>query len=173
MSIFEFCAQNGNVLLLKVFCSLGDFKNMFRDQCLLSAAQSGHTEAIKYLLENIPSIDPNFEDENGSNAIRLSISNSHYHTAEVLLNDPRIDPNQKFNKGTTLLHVAAEQNDIELMILLMGKVKYSISVTNDLGITPLMIASQAGMVEMVSYLIQQGADINEHDNKFVFFAFIL
>jgi ankyrin repeat protein len=68
------------------------------------------------------------------------------------------DINAVTDEGENALHVAVRWNDVEAIKLLLAK-GINVSQPGDLGHTPLHEACMAGSLEMVTLLVDNGADL--------------
>ncbi len=72
--------------------------------------------------------------------------------------------NSMTSKGLTPLVHAANVNNIQIIKLFLTKTKVDINIEDQLGNTALIKAAEKGYIEIVDYLINNGADIN-YQNK--------
>ena len=77
---------------------------------LLFAARQGRIDAVRALLD--AKADINAVDSDGNNALTLSILNTHYDLAQMLI-DRGEDPNIAAKNGRTALYSAVEMHDVD------------------------------------------------------------
>jgi hypothetical protein len=77
------------------------------------------------------------------------------------------------NYSIDFLHRAAEYNSTISMKYLIEKVGLDVNKKDEKGYTPLQVAINEGNVEIVKYLIEKDANIEELDPDFYFNAFYL
>lgn len=131
---------------------------------LMSAAENGKLEIVKYLLKNKAS--PNLRNEKGDTAlIRACVTNQ----IEILklLIENGASVHLKNKKGYTPLMKAAERNHVDVMRILIekGAKVNEVKVPNKDLETALHLAVKENSVDAVTLLIQKGANINAQDNE--------
>ncbi|KAH6813692.1 hypothetical protein C2S51_022710 [Perilla frutescens var. frutescens] len=77
----------------------------------------------------------------------------------------KCDAVNDFCVGRRVLHYAAEMGILEICQFLIENVGVKIDVLTDKGATPLQYAVKEGHVEIVEYLIEQGALVDMSDSK--------
>ncbi|KAK6131963.1 hypothetical protein DH2020_034301 [Rehmannia glutinosa] len=157
---------------------------------LCFAAARGYDLLLHHLLRR--GLDPNELDSNGRNALHLATSKG-YLECVLLLLDYGANPNEKDSEGNVPLWdailgkhesvikvlvdngatlssgdvggfacFATKQNDIDLLKEII-KFGGDVTLPNCLGTTALHTAISEGNVEIVKFLIEQGADIDKAD----------
>ena len=124
---------------------------------LLAAAQFGHTEVCKLLLEkgkaNIEETGPE------GTALITAATNGHSSTVALLLpKGARVDAREQ---GFTPLLVAAQRGHTEVCKLLLETGKANVKETTPDGFTPLLSAAQKGHTEVCELLLGNGSDLEE------------
>ena len=157
---FECMGEAGNPFLLQCFLSICDVDKT-KGYPLIAAAQAGHTESIRVLLDS-DLIDPNVVSEDGQCALAVAIMNSHVNSVKMLLDHPKVDVH---NPGFDFLLLAAQQNSVEIFQMIAAKVDNDSwkqwSVTS-----PLSAAIRYEMYDMFSYLLtESGVDVNAKDES--------
>ena len=151
--------------------------NTEEEKKLFSAAERGHTETIKSLLDE--AVDVNAKDHNGSTALHHAALNGHTETVKLLL-DEGADINVKNNYGTHVIHYAAHNGHTEIVKLLLDE-GVDINVKNtEYKATDdpcarssygnyghaLHYAAGNGHTETVKLLLDRGVDMNIKDDRF-------
>ena len=134
---------------------------------LLLAAQEGHTEVVKELI-NAESIEVNKENKtNGAFPLLMAAQNGHTEVVKELINAAGIEVNKE-NKisGTFPLLLAAQNGHTEVVKELINAAGIEVSNENKTtGTFPLLQAAQNGHIEVVKELINAaGIDVNKEDH---------
>ena len=87
---------------------------------LFIAAQNGHTETAKLLLEK--RADVNQAMSNGATPLYIAAQNDHRETVQLLITE-RADVNQAMSNGATPLYIAAQSGHTETVQLLITKMQ--------------------------------------------------
>ncbi|KAG5842672.1 hypothetical protein ANANG_G00180100 [Anguilla anguilla] len=127
---------------------------------LLLAAERGHSEVVRILLQNHARVD--VFDEHGKAALHLAAENGHEEIADVLLSHKAF-VNAKTKLGMTPLHLGAQNGSTGLVRLLVEAHMASIDALSLSKQTPLHLAATSGQLEVCSSLLNMGADINAAD----------
>ncbi|XP_039593324.1 transient receptor potential cation channel, subfamily N, member 1 isoform X2 [Polypterus senegalus] len=127
---------------------------------LLMAAERGHTEIVKILLQNHARVD--VFDEHGKAALHLAAENGNKEIADILLQHKAF-VNAKTKLGLTPLHLAAQNGYNRLVKLLVETHMASIDVLSLTKRTPLHVAALSGQLDVCSTLLNIKADINATD----------
>ncbi|BBB15598.1 ankyrin repeat protein [Candidatus Rickettsiella viridis] len=129
---------------------------------LFRAAETGHTETIKLLLEN--GADINVVTDNKRTPLYVAAENGHADTVQFLLGKKRADANAyayvnaKTKAGSTALHAAAEGGYTVIVELLL-KEKADAKAADKYGFTPLHFAVDSGGYPAIAeLLLAAGAD---------------
>ncbi|TMW57729.1 hypothetical protein Poli38472_014332 [Pythium oligandrum] len=126
--------------------------NEKRPYALLLAAQKGHEEATRLLLQR----GANAESKNM--ALIPAAHFGHLKVVQILL-DFNADQNYSNRKGTTPLMRAAQEGRDEVVHFLIQKGAIASSANNE-GMTALMLAAQRGHARIATMLIKSGSDVN-------------
>ena len=130
------------------------------------AADKGHFEALTLLIEYKANI--NLRLEGDENAVFKSLTGNHPKCAKLLMtNGAEIGKPSK--SGLTELMIAADIGSLEITKSLLDKFN-NINETNHYGETALIRATLRGHQDVVTYLIEKGADKTKRDqlNKSAF-----
>jgi len=130
------------------------------------------TECIRLLKNGISS---NTADDKGLTALMVAASTNKYDIAKLLI-EQGADVNKSSASGLTALHYAALENAVKIAQLLIDNnanleatMRYSSTDGNDseeplvweyIGATPLLIATESGKVDVLTVLIDAGANTN-------------
>lgn len=119
---------------------------------LLLAAQKGHAEIIKIVLEK--GIDINVCDRKNCSALHHAIQNRRVDCSNILL-DEQIDYKIKDSEGNLPLHLAAKAGLLEIVERLL-KLHNVPNAMNKKNRTPLHLACKDGKDKVVSFLLENG-----------------
>uniref|UniRef100_A0A7N0V356 Potassium channel n=1 Tax=Kalanchoe fedtschenkoi TaxID=63787 RepID=A0A7N0V356_KALFE len=155
-----FAAARGDDLLLHQLLRRGLDANELESggrSALHIAASLGSEHCVALLIEY--GANPNIKDSEGATPLWDAIMGKHDHVIKLL-----IDNGAKLSSGDVGHYacVAAEQNDLSL---LKDIIKYGGDVTlpNCWGTTALHAAVSEGNIEIVKFLMDQGADVDKQD----------
>ncbi|MFT7811579.1 serine/threonine-protein phosphatase 6 regulatory ankyrin repeat subunit B-like isoform X1 [Arapaima gigas] len=127
---------------------------------LLLAAESGHVEVVKILLQNHARVD--VFDEQGKAALHLAAEHGHEEIADILLFNKAF-VNAKSKLGMTPLHLSAQNGSNRLVQLLVKTHLASIDALTLNKETPLHLAALYGQLDVCSILLDMKADVNACD----------
>lgn len=180
--IWKLAAENGDLVALAAAVdACGDMHTLIEDGTRLTplhyAAGRGHTEAVRFLVEN--GFEPNATDKFGRTPLYLAVLNHHLDTVRLLL-QRKADPNVCCQCKTTTISKAAEHGDKEIFNLLIeagaawntknldGETPKELAVRNGYGTRwemyerdqreALVEAAESGDLELVQRLIRFGVD---------------
>ncbi|RXM29339.1 Ankyrin-1 [Acipenser ruthenus] len=127
---------------------------------LLLAAERGHTEMVRILLQNHARVD--VFDEHGKAALHLAAGNGHEEIADILLSHKAF-VNAKTKLGLTPLHLGAQNGYCRLVKLLVETHMASIDALSLTKRTPLHLAALHGQLDVCCSLLNMKADVNATD----------
>ena len=121
---------------------------------LYMACQKGCLEAAKFLISRGANV--NKQSFEGFTPISTAIMNNHSFVVYLLL-DHQADISTKFD-GENVIFIAIGLGCLDAVKVLTQRVPDMIHIPNDEGIKPIFHASNLGQAEIVSLLIEQGAE---------------
>jgi ankyrin repeat protein/L-ascorbate metabolism protein UlaG (beta-lactamase superfamily) len=152
-------AQRGDLQRAKTLLAgdpgLVDVKDEANGTALHLAAQAGHEELVRFLVEQGAQVDAG--DNENSTPLDVAAQSGHRAVAELLVAHGA-DVNHRDQNGMTPLHFAAYQgrNDVVELLIANGS---DVSATKLNGSTPLHGAVYYGHTETARLLIEKGAAI--------------
>lgn len=123
------------------------------------AAESGHVEVVKVLLQH-NNIDVNVKDPNGCSPLHMAAQQGHVALVEVLLQHNNIDKNIQEQDEWTPLHMAVHQNHVGVVNALLAK-KVKVDIKNTYNMTPLDIAIKYHHQACITALEAAGGSSND------------
>lgn len=149
-------ASAGHIDVVRALLSKADPNIPDDDYCtpLLSAAEHGHAEIVKLLIDN--HVDKQTIDRTGNTALILAAKNGHAKAVKELL-DAQIDPTIENYLRENALRYAAENGHLEVVRLLIAKMSIA-DVNKRYTNTALNKAARMGHVEIVRTLLEAKAD---------------
>ena len=137
--------------------------DMNNQTALLWAASNGHTEIVKFFITqgvgvNIPSRYPNYIKTNNFTPLDWAISNGHSETIQTLVDAGGIANHVHSLVKKQTLKQLIEANDINSVKILIQHHAKLLNQLDSAGYTPLHYAAFYGKIDLVSYLIAEGAD---------------
>jgi len=151
-------AKTGDVAKIRVLLAadprLVDAKNASGVSPLWLAAQEGHVEASKLLLEKGAVVDR--QDSDGISSLWIAAQEGHLDTVKLLV-EKGAALELKDRGGVTPLWIAVQEGHLAVVKLLVEK-GAAVDTRNSEGATPLMYAAQEGRVEALKLLLEKGAN---------------
>lgn len=132
-----------------------------QETALMYAAQQGHLDIVKILLEN--GADPNLEPRNNEEALIRAVATGQQKVAEELIRyGAKLQ--QTGNLDKTPLHYAAGYGFYYIVDML---IYYGAEIDNTArnNVTPLLLCISAGYPSVAELLIRNGADLNIANNQ--------
>ena len=120
-----------------------------RYTCLMFAAVSGHTDAVRYLA-GLPEVDLNQQSEDGHTALHFAVERKHPDVVQVLIN-MGTDIETKNDKGHSPLHEASISGELTTVKMLV-EAGADVRATDSERTTCLMFAAHSGHTDAVRYL---------------------
>ncbi|XP_067217780.1 transient receptor potential cation channel, subfamily N, member 1 [Chanodichthys erythropterus] len=127
---------------------------------LLLAAEQGHTEVVRVLLQTNARVD--VFDEEGKAAIHLAAEQGHQDIVDILLSHKAF-VNTKTKLGLTPLHLSARTGSARLVRLLVETHQAIVDALSLRKQTPLHLAAISGQLDVCSSLLNLKADITAAD----------
>ena len=125
------------------------------------AAQEGHVEIVRLLLEKGAAIEAAADD--GATPLSIAAFNGNTELVQLLLQQGAMVGGQD-NNGVTPLARGAQQGHVEAVLLLIKQGAVVDSKDNN-GVTPLARAVQHGHIAMIRLLLEKSAMIDTKDNN--------
>ena len=158
-------AASGNVESLRKLVDLlplsVGFRNNFADTPLCLAAQHGHIEVMKMLVEE-KHVHVDDKCNHGYTAFLVAIAQNQQEAAAYLLDhgaDVDAVSNDE-NGGSTALHIAAADGIEPMVRFVIGKNPRLLGNRNLKGNTPFWVAASTGNMAGVKLLLELGSDLN-------------
>ncbi|MFA6303682.1 MAG: ankyrin repeat domain-containing protein, partial [Legionella sp.] len=151
-------------LLLGMDSKLLDITDDKNQTPLLWAAGNGHEQVVQYLLQQgaNTSLASNLvgEKNHNKNPIHYATEYGFINIVKLLITHESYCDIPWGAKALHLVHIAVIKNNLEILKLLLEINPFYINATDNLNRTPLLIATQFGFNEIVSFLLIKGADIH-------------
>eukprot|EP00347_Sterkiella_histriomuscorum_P018106 403346765 len=134
------------------------------------AAKHNFIELFLYILEdlNIPpkTLHPYIDAQNKAQRtpLMLAISKNHMQLTQLLINKGKCDYMKRTHTGTSLI-MAVESNNLEMVKYIRGLDGVQVDQQDESGLTPIYVSCHNGSVEIVEYLLSQGANLNVRGPK--------
>mmetsp|Transcript_13022 Transcript_13022/g.21674 ORF Transcript_13022/g.21674 Transcript_13022/m.21674 type:complete len:246 (-) Transcript_13022:2409-3146(-) len=121
---------------------------------LMYAAEKGHTDTVKYLVEEAGANVHEIENAYGRAAIEMAVSNGHADTVEYLIGQAGA------TVGGRALGSAALNGYTVIVEYLIKQAGIDVDYKDNDGWTALMFAANSGRIDTVKYLVEQaGANV--------------
>ncbi|XP_038207814.1 ankyrin-2-like [Zerene cesonia] len=131
-------------------------QDAFMRTALHYAAEQGHTDIVKLLLDSGSKLDITAGD--GLTSLHIAVIKNHIETVKELLSAGS-HVNYKTHEKMTALHFAASRGYLDLVKILVNSGAYlEARDTNER--TALYLAAGRGHVDVIRYLISSGANVN-------------
>jgi len=148
-------------LLLKNGADINHFEgHHWHRNPLLCACYYNKLDVVSILIEK--GADLNVKNEDGKSPLGIAITHHNYNLIALLLENG-IDPDENIRDSETILVSAAESGNLSLIKILMGKEK---KFRNRGRTGPALIAAaQKGNIEVVEFLLKNGADASQYGSR--------
>ncbi|XP_061380522.1 transient receptor potential channel pyrexia-like isoform X3 [Danaus plexippus] len=165
---------NGHLNCVETILEKGASINMLMPgdvNVLHVAAEYGHLSMLEFLMEYGDGVIKQFinslttPDRRGIGAIHFAVLNNNVKCLEYLISqdaDIRLRTTPSPHKSATPLHLAANRNYVECAKVILNCDKTTILEVNSLGWYPLHSAGHHGSRDVISLLLQEGADLSEY-----------
>ncbi|MFP3025899.1 MAG: ankyrin repeat domain-containing protein [Wolbachia sp.] len=115
------------------------------------AAERGHLDIVKYLVDKEANVDA--QDNDGCTPLHIAAQNSHFDIVEYLINHTKVNVSIKSYCDHTLLHFAAEGGNLETVKYLVGR-GANANARDKWGYTPLHSAAECGHLNIIRYFVE-------------------
>ena len=135
------------------------------DQRLLEAAAEGQLKSVKLLVRQGANL--NARNEEGATPLILAAANGHTRTVSALCElGAKVDATTKHDVSALLAAIMHPKEPNPLVIRALLDMGASIELASDSGVTPLLAACDRGDYDVVTFLLENGANPNvEDDNR--------
>jgi ankyrin repeat protein len=127
------------------------------------AADQGHYDLMNYLIEHSAQISP--RDDEGLTPLHLSVINGHLHCVKLLIEHGAYWNVRDDTGMSPLLHACHEGNMEMVEYLLHPQVGGNVLARNDNGDTALHLATSAGSLDLVKFLLTRKVEINARNKS--------
>ncbi|MFC5283838.1 ankyrin repeat domain-containing protein [Pedobacter alpinus] len=160
---FDYAAKSGNINLLKNLTAKGVKAT---DAALIFASQGGRgssssVEVFKYLVEDVK-LNASYTNKSGYSTLHYLARKPNQEEIISYLLTKGADVNKPNEEGNTPFMIAASGRNLKVLQLLAPKLK-NINAVNNKGESALTLAVNASSPEVVSFLINNGADVKVED----------
>lgn len=157
--IIKILLENNDIIGM----SLVDIVDRMGSYAIHYALSYDNVEAFDLLLKYSKNI--NKIDMRGNTGLHIAIKKKNYYAIKKMLELPNTNLNIQTNIGESPLHVAANYEDVEAMILLLKRTDISVDLIDyEHQITPLMYSSVLNNIQMVTMLLNAGANPEIQDS---------
>jgi len=150
-------AAAGDVACVRFLASQGvdvTTKDSKGNTSLHSAAQNGHLEVVKYLINNTD-IDIECYNQANNTPLHVAAWNDRKHVVKYLINQG-VNLNPKSYNGSVPMHMAAVTGYSEIVSLLLNAGAH-VNAIADNGRLPIHSAARKGQLSIVQRLVEHGA----------------
>ena len=135
--------------------------NFTFESALVKAANSGHAEAVQFLLKL--GVDKDHCNEEGITALMIASKFGHEQVVQALVS-AGANVNIQDNDGWTALIIASQSGHTQVVEQLL-KEKGDVNIQTNDGWTALMKASQNSHTQVIEQLLKEQADVNIQNKK--------
>jgi ankyrin repeat protein len=163
-SILHQCAVSNNVALIVDCLKRGDSLNAFDSSGnapLHIAVEFNSIDSV-WLLCQHPLLNVNLVTANDSKstALHIAADRGHLECVRLLLAHPLINQRISNKAGQLPFHVAVQRDDREVVRAMLDQGSITISSRTDYGTTALHWAASTGNIDLMTFLIHLGADLD-------------
>ncbi|MDH3997358.1 MAG: ankyrin repeat domain-containing protein [Desulfuromonadales bacterium] len=168
-SALIFAAERGFVDIVKLLLSKGaeyNYQNNHDFSALQAASRNGHLEVVKLLVQVGADVD--LMDESGRSALWFAADSDSLELLQYLV-EQGADVNIRSSRNWTPLFSAVKNDSLEMTQYLIDQ-DAKVNIRSQQGVhSPLLMAANSGNVEMVTMLLEAGADpsarLSEHHSR--------
>ena len=142
--------------------TFNDPQNFQTEPELFQAAASGDTAMLSQLLED--NADPDAVDREGFSVLAHAVAADEDEVVQMLV-DAVVNVNARDPHQRTALHIAVEGGNLGPLDILLRTPSIEVDASDENGATPLLLAVQAGVIEMIGDLLEAGADPTLQNNN--------
>ena len=161
LTVLMYAAGNGKDDVVKALINKGANVNatgISGGTALRYAAMGGYSTIVQTLL-SVPQIDIDAKATDGLTALTIAAANGKHDVVKVLI-DHRANVNTTDNADRTPLIYAAEKGDLNIVQALLSVPQIDIDAKASDGVTALSAAASNGKDDVVTALINKGANVN-------------
>ena len=129
---------------------------------LANAALYGKPNTVEYLIKLAPDLIEN-QDKQGLTPLFLACANGKLENIQCLLKH-KANPFQCDNKKNTLLHIAISCKDMPTIQFIAATYPSFINMANKYNVSSLHMAAENNNFDIISFLLEHGADANATTN---------
>lgn len=163
---FFYASQYGKRDVMKILADNGvDINILFTNaNVLMLAAKSGDIQLVQFLIDL--GADVGFKNAEGQTALIIALLSGNEDVAQLLV-DNGADVGEVDKLGVTPIMIAAKKCSIAMVECLLNKIDplkrldYLNITNNNDGATALILAADAGKMEMVRFLVDYGVLVNK------------
>lgn len=146
-------------------CLQNNGTNDKTDDEIITAAKTGDLKKIRQILRKSPE-SINVRDKIGHTPLSISAIYSHWDAFRYLIEEGA-DVSVITNTNSTVLHAICQHDRPDMAALLLNSGGSMCLTVKDVfgGYTPMLRAVQSGNEEIIRFLLDNGADTNEHTNE--------
>ncbi|KAE9616638.1 putative ankyrin repeat-containing protein [Lupinus albus] len=140
-------------------------QNQAGETALYVAAEYGHVDIVRELIQYYDLADAGIKARNGFDALHISAKQGHLDVLKILIEDHpelsmTVDPS-----NSTALHTAATQGHIEIVKFLLEKGSSLATIARSNGKTTLHSAARNGHLEVVKVILEKEPGVTTRTDK--------
>ncbi|XP_067648871.1 ankyrin repeat domain-containing protein 50-like [Haliotis asinina] len=133
------------------------------DNVLHLACKGGQMDVVKYLLSQA-SVDINTRGKGALTPLMVAVTYGHNDVFKFLMRNGA-NASQVDDYGNNVLHLACRSREMDVVKYLLSQTSVDINRKGDKGRTPLMVAVIYKYRDVFEFLMQNGADVSQVDDK--------